>query len=163
MQHSWKLLLLTLAVLAVPAIAAPAAPQSAEAYLKSIYAHYNGNDDTTAKGIFLDKDADYRRYFTKDLADLMIADEKTAAKNGDVPSLDGDPFIDAQDWNITHLTIHVDSETAHDAKATIRFKNDKEAKVVHAILKNTADGWRFSDIIWNGNEGSLRGLYVKTK
>ncbi len=95
---------------------ADAAPQSAKEYLTGIYSHYIGDDRTTAKGIFLDKPSEIRRYFTKDLADLMIADDAAANKAGDVPALDGDPFINAQDWEITHVSIHIDSETERAAR-----------------------------------------------
>src|SRR5579862_1667420 len=124
---------------------AHAAPQSARAFLTAIYSHYLG-DDKTAKGIFLDKQSEIRRYFTKDLADLIIADEAVAYKNGDVPTLDGDPFVDAQDWQITHLVIHIDSETATAAKATVTFENVKEPQVVHLELVRHDPGWRISDI-----------------
>lgn len=138
---------------------ADAAPQSAKDYLTGIYSHYIGDDRTTAKGIFLDKPSEIRRYFTKDLADLMIADDAAAAKRGDVPNLDGDPFIDAQDWEIAHVSIHIDSETSTAARATVTFVNAKEPDTVHVELVRAADGWRFSNIIWK--EGSLRGLYKK--
>ena len=153
-----KRILALLPLLFLVTTGADAAPQSAKEYLTAIYSHYRG-DDRTAKGIFLDKPSDIRRYFTKDLSDLMIADDAVANKNGDVPSLDGDPFIDAQDWQITHLVIHIDSETEKAARATVTFENSKEPQTVHVELVRTADGWRFSDIIWK--EGSLRGLYKK--
>ncbi len=39
------------------------------------------------------------------------------------------------------------------------FVNAKEPEAVHVELVRTADGWRFSDIIWK--EGTLRDLYKK--
>jgi len=137
-----------------------AAVQSAEDFLKSIYSHYQG-DDRTAKGIFLDKPSDIHRYFAPDLAKLMIADEAAAAKRGDVPNLDGDPFIDAQDWTITNLVIHIDSETGDRAKATVHFENFKKPEAVRLDLVKMPEGWRISDIIWPGKDGNLRGLYTK--
>lgn len=140
------------------AVRADAAPQSAKDFLNTIYSHYQG-DDKTARGVFLDKPADYRRYFSPDLAALMIADAEAAAKRGDVPELDGDPFVDAQDWEITHLKIRVDSETDKDAKATVTFDNVKKPQSVRLNLIHTNEGWRTSDIFWK--EGSLRDLYKK--
>jgi hypothetical protein len=138
---------------------AQAAPQSAKDFLTEIYSHYRGDVDTTAKGIMLDKPADIRRYFAPDLAALIIADDAAAAKRGDVPELDGDPFVDAQDWNITKLAIHMDSETDSKARATVSFENYKKPDVVRLDLVRTSAGWRISDIVWK--EGSFRGLYKK--
>jgi hypothetical protein len=138
---------------------ATAAPQSAEAFLHGIYSHYMGDDRTTGKGIFLDKPSDVHRYFSDDLAALIIADDAAAAKRGDVPELDGDPFVDAQDWDIRNIVVHVDSETATTAKATVTFNNFKKPYTVHLDLVETPKGWRISDIFWK--EGSFRGLYKK--
>jgi len=89
------------AALARPAFAAD---PGATAFVQAIYAAYNGKD---AKGIPLDKDTAIRRYFEPSLAALMIKDAKDAARKGDVPSLDGDPFIDAQDWDIAGFDVAV--------------------------------------------------------
>lgn len=150
---------LVLLVLALSATAAAAAPQSAEAFLKDIYAHYGNDDKKSGAGVLIDTTAQLRRYFTADLVAMIDADEKVAAKHGDVPSLDGDPFIDAQDWDITDLVVHMDSETATRAKATVTFRNFKKPDTVHLDLVQTPKGWRISDIFWKS--GSLRGLYKK--
>ena len=157
MLRSFNLIMVSLALSVAAAVAAP--PQSADAFLRGIYAHYKGSDETTGKGIFLDKPADFRRYFTNDLADMAIADDDAAHKRGDVPELDGDPFVDAQDWEITDIVIHIDSETASAAKATVTFKNFKEPDAVHLDLMMTPKGWRISDIAWK--VGTFRGLYKK--
>ena len=106
MLRSFSLLVVSLALSVVTIAAAP--PRSADAFLHGIYAHYQGDDRTTGKGIFLDKPSDIHRYFADDLADLMIADDAAAEKRGDVPQLDGDPFVDAQDWDIKDIAIHID-------------------------------------------------------
>jgi len=157
MLRSFNFIVVSLALSV--AAAAAAAPQSADVFLRDIYAHYKGDDQTTGKGIFLDKPSDVHRYFADDLAALIIADDAAAAKRGDVPELDGDPFVDAQDWAITDIAIHVDSETATAAKATVTFKNFKEPHAVHLDLVETPKGWRISDIAWK--EGTFRGLYKK--
>jgi len=90
---------------------------------------------------------------------LMIADDAVAEKHGDVPQLDGDPFVDAQDWDIKDIAIHIDSEVGDRAKATVTFLNFKKPDTVHLDLVQTPKGWRISDIFWK--QGSLRGLYKK--
>jgi Protein of unknown function (DUF3828) len=157
MPRSFNLIVVSLALSAITIAAAPS--QTADAFLQGIYAHYHGDVGTTGKGIFLDKPSDIRRYFANDLAELMIADDAVAEKHGDVPQLDGDPFIDAQDWDIRDIAIHIDSETGDRAKATVTFQNFKKPDTVHLDLVQTPKGWRISDIVWK--EGSLRGLYKK--
>jgi len=152
---------LALVICAVsPASAAPpqTPPKTPEAFLQDIYSHYRGH---ASKGVPLDKDADWRRYFADDLVALITADEKAAAKSGDIPTLDGDPFIDAQDWDITHLTINVDTQSATAATATVKFENIKEPKTLHIKLIQTPKGWRIADIVWPGTEGTFRELYKK--
>jgi hypothetical protein len=146
-------------LLALAGVPAMAAPQSADAFLHGIYSHYSGDDRTTGKGIMLDTPAELHRYFADDLAKLVTDDEAVAYKAGDVPELDGDPFVDAQDWDIKHVVVHVDSETATNAKATVTFDNFKKPYTVHLDLVETPKGWRISDIFWK--EGSFRGLYKK--
>jgi hypothetical protein len=150
---------LTFIALAFSATAAVAAPQSADAFLKDIYSHYGDADKPAGSGVRIDTTEQLRRYFTPDLVALIDADEKAAEKKGDVPSLDGDPFVDAQDWNIRDVAIHIDSETVSAAKATVTFRNIKDRYTVRLDLAQTPKGWRISDIFWK--EGSLRGLYKK--
>src|ERR1700733_10728182 len=74
------------------------------AFVKAIYASYKGKN---AKGVTLNTDADLRRYFEPSLAALIGKDRKDAARHHDIPMLDGDPFIDAQDWDIASFDIAV--------------------------------------------------------
>jgi hypothetical protein len=134
-----------------------AAPD-AEAFVQGIYAHYHGTS-TTAPGIMLDSPAALRRYFEPDLAAIMIADDKKADANHDVPTLDGDPFVDAQDWEITDLSIVVDLKSGRRAEAEVHFKNFGESKMVHLQLVRLKAGWRIHDIDYGEGEGTLRGLY----
>lgn len=156
MRHVTTLLAIWVGLCAPPAFAAP---QSVDAFLQGIYSHYKGDIKTTGAGVLLDTPAQLHRYLTDDLAALVIADEDAANKRGDVPELDGDPFVDAQDWAITDIKIHIDSQSATAAKATVTFRNFKEPHSVKLDLVETRRGWRISDIFWR--EGSFRGLYKK--
>jgi hypothetical protein len=74
-----------------------------------------------------------------------------------VPELDGDPFVDAQDWEITGLGLKVTMNGAARATATVTFRNFGEPRTVTHELVKTASGWRIADI--KMKERSLRGLY----
>ena len=145
-----------LALAGVPAGAALADP-AAKAFLEKIYAAYKGKN---SKGIRLDSDAMLRRYFEPKLAALMIKDRKDAAKHGDAPELDSDPFIDGQDWEIGPVDIVVRDIAPDKASATAKFRNFKDQTTVVYDLVKFKDGWRIADITWNGKD-TLRGIYEK--
>ena len=133
------------------------ADPAAKAFLEKIYAAYKGKN---SKGIPLDSDAMLRRYFEPKLAALMIKDNKDAAKHGDAPELDSDPFIDGQDWEIGPVDIVVRDIAPDKASATAKFRNFKEQTTVDYDLVKLKDGWRIADITWNGKD-TLRGFYEK--
>jgi hypothetical protein len=144
---------------ALPASAAKAVTKEsvAKAFLDSIYQRYVGNSVETAKGIPLASAKSVRGYFTVGLASLIIDDQATAAKRGEAPVLDGDPFVGRQDWDISNLAIEVKETGALKAIGTVTFMNSgKPEKVVLELLRS-GDDWRIADITWES--GSLRGLY----
>jgi len=73
--------------------------------------------------------------------------------------LSGDPFIDAQDWEVKGLAIDLKEGGPARAVANVTFTNFGEARHVRLDLIKTAAGWRIDDIHWR--QGSLRGLYKK--
>ena len=138
---------------------APAAlaDPAAKAFLEKIYAAYKGK---SSKGIPLDSDAMLRLYFEPKLAALMIKDRKDAAKRGDIPELDGDPFVNAQDWEIGPVEIAVSDIAPDKASATVKFRNlEVDTTVVYDLVK-LKQGWRIADITWDGKD-TLRGIYDK--
>jgi hypothetical protein len=145
------------AMLALASIAA-AAEETAESFVNAIYAQYKP-EAKKPQGVRLDTDAAIRKIFEPSLAALIIADNAAAKKNDDIPTLDGDPFVDAQDWKITNVVISVAHDGADKAAATVNFKNLGKATVVKLQLVKTPAGWRVADVVWPGDEGNLRGLY----
>jgi len=134
--------------------AGQAAAQTPHAFLQAIYQHYIG---TNTAGVKLDSDADYRRYFTPDLAKIILDDIAKAQKNDDVPTLDGDPFIDAQDWSIPKVQIDVDDKATDKTVAKVSFKNEGTPETIAVDLVKIDGAWKIDDIHWP--EASLRGLY----
>jgi hypothetical protein len=139
---------------AVPAIAAEEPPL---AFMTSIYEAYKGKD---AKGLALDSPQKVRRYFEPSLAALINKDQQTAARRREVGRLDGDPFIDAQDWDISGFDISVSDVVGGKAKATVKFTNAGQAATVALDLVRVKNDWRISDITWlrDGKPQTLRGL-----
>mgnify|MGYP001062711887 CR=1 FL=1 len=130
------------------------AAETPEAFLKAIYAAYLGD----GSGIDLNDKRALDRYFTPDLA-TMIADDRAHAEAAeDVPMLDGDPFIDAQDWEIENLAITVEHGAEGKATGHVRLVNAGTPVAIDVRLVETPAGWRIRDIHWPN--GSLRGLYT---
>ena len=144
--------LLAAAALAVAANAEGASPR---AFVDGIYQHYVGKD--ASKGLPLASEAVIRRYFASPLADAMVKDFAEAHKAGEVPLLNGDPFVDAQDWEISNLKTDVKSTGANTAVATATFVIFMEPRTVTLDLLNTPAGWRIAEI--RSVSGSLRALY----
>jgi hypothetical protein len=142
-------------IVTAPAVAGDAA---ATAFVTKIYDAYRGKN---TQGIALDGDAKIRRYFEPSLAALIIKDENAAARRKEVPTLDGDPFVDAQDWEISTFDIAVNDVAPGKAVATVNFKNiDRPVKIELNLVKVRND-WRIADILSerDGQTESLRGLF----
>jgi hypothetical protein len=131
---------------------------AALAFVTAIYNAYKGKN---AKGISLDNASTIQRYFEPSLAALISKDQKDAARRHDAPELDGDPFVDAQDWDIATVNIALADSTPDKTRATVSFRNGSEPATVVLDLVMIASGWRISDITWqhDGKAETLRGLY----
>lgn len=130
------------------------AAETPEAFLKAIYAAYLGD----GSGIDLNDKRALDRYFTPDLATMIADDRARAEAAGDMPLLDDDPFLNAQDWEIKRLSIKVDHGAAGKATGHVRFTNGGVPVAIDLMLVQTAKGWRIRDIHYA--ESTLRGLYT---
>ncbi len=146
--------ILMLCAIAVSATRFAAAQDaSAQAFVEAIYKPYLNKD---FKGVPYSTAAGLRRYFEPKLANAMLKDMAAAAKRKEVGTLDGDPFIDAQDWEISNLAFSV--KTSGDkANAGVSFTNLGQPKTISLDLVKTRAGWRIADIV--APSGSLRQLF----
>ena len=147
------------AVLGALMAASPAAPvradQAAKDFLDAVYKTYVGKD---AKGVPIDS-ARFAKLLTPGLMNLIAADAKRAARRREVPNLDGDPFVDAQDWEIASYTIDVQDTAPGKATALVKFRNQDEDKTLTLYLLQINGAWRIDDI--TGADGSLRKLLAR--
>jgi hypothetical protein len=153
MQTRRNFLIGVVGVLAAgPIDPALAAEPAAKEFLSAIYGSYVGKD---AKGMPLDPPAT-DRLFTPGLLKLIEADARRAKKRGEVPNLDGAPFVDAQEWEINSVTVDVQDAGPGKAKAVVRFKNfDKDIAIAFELVQ-LKGRWRIDEIV--GPSGSLRTL-----
>jgi len=148
-------ILMLCAGIVIAGSAAVAQGASPLAFLESVYKVYRNNNN--AKGIDTSKPEVIRRYFAPALAKAMIKDMADARKKDEVPLLNGDPFIDAQDWEIANLALDVKSLDRRHATGVVTFTNAKEPRTVALDLIKTGDGWRVYEI--KTPNGSLRELF----
>jgi hypothetical protein len=141
--------LVALLLFAAPALA----EQGAEAFLHTIYDQYKG-----AEGPPLD-DAAIQKYFTPEMAGLIKKDSDAAKARGGVPLLNGDPFIDAQDWQIDGLKIVVDEPKPGIGVGVVTFNNFGQPFEIRLDLAKTPEGWRIAEIY--APSGTLRELFAK--
>jgi hypothetical protein len=123
---------------------------SAEAFLRDLYAPYLTGANQGQNYW------DLERYFAPDLARLMDAEARDAQRRNEVPRLDGDPFVDAQDWDVKNFALSVKTDGSN-ATAIVTFDNYGKAKRITLDLVLTHAGWRVSDV--KAPSGSLRALY----
>lgn len=127
-----------------------AAPQSAQSFLQSIYDPYLKPD---FKGLPYTEAA---RFFAPDLARAVDRDMGQAKQRNEPPTLNGDPFVDAQEWKITNLVIRA-SGKGDAATGVVTFDNFGKPQRLSVSLIRMAGDWRFTDI--TGASGSLRALF----
>ncbi len=123
------------------------------AFLQSIYDRYqNGGAgiDRTQEGVL-------QALFTPELAAMIADDDARAAADGEVPNLEADPFIDAQDGEIGPIDVTITDAPGGRMIGRASFTNSGEPKLIELVLAETPAGWRIEDVHWP--EGTLRGLY----
>jgi hypothetical protein len=150
----WCGALVVAITLVLPLSSAQADP-AAQAFIDGIYSQYRG---AKSSGVRLDGNAALERYFEPSLVALLVKDGEEAHKKGEVPKLDGDPFVDAQDWDITDVKSIITDAGKDRAQAVVTFRNFRKPKTVKLDLVRVGSGWKIADIVWD--EGSLRQLLM---
>jgi hypothetical protein len=143
--------LLALLLLAVPA-AVNAQEQTPLQFLQSIYDPYYKTANFKGQSYW-----EVDRFFAPDLARAIDKDFAEAKKRKEVPTLDGDPFVDAQDWKIESVVYAVTMIKDGKAAGAVAVVNLGEPKGIVLNLVKTPAGWRISDIVTAN--GSLRALF----
>lgn len=149
-----------LAAMAILLFGLPTSPQAfakdrdqgARQFLQAIYAQYAG---TNVNGVRW-RGPKSSQYFSQALTKLIAKDIKESG--GDVGRIGVDPFVDAQDFDITTLKIEIVSENAEEAKAIVSFINMSEPTQVTFDLTNTSQGWRIANMAWAGESRDLLSI-----
>jgi hypothetical protein len=152
LQHAIALLAVLITAL-LPAQAA----EDPKDFVTALYQTYVGKD---AKGIPVSSPK-ARQVLTPGLMKLIDADAKAAARRGEPPRLDGNPFIDAQDFDIKSFTVEIQEVGRFRAVATVTFRNEASVNNGPMILAlvRIGDEWRIDD--FRGDSGSVRRYLSK--
>jgi hypothetical protein len=147
------------AACAATATLAAAADGSPRAFVAAIYDAYVGKN---GDGVPMDSNQKIQRYFEPSLAAQMVKDQNDAAQRKEVSTLDFDPFVDAQDWDIAAYNVTVSDKGADKASATVTFNNFGKPQTVVLDLVKIKNDWKISDIAWTPHENpnTLRALYA---
>lgn len=132
------------------ALTAQAQGQTAQAFLEEIYKPY------LEQGFKGQPYEQAERFFEPILAQAMLQDIKEAKKRSQPPLLNGDPFVDSQNWFITGLEVSVIPKGTA-ATGIVLVVNQKKPRNINIDLMQTPAGWRIAEI--RGASGTLRGLY----
>jgi hypothetical protein len=152
----WLAAMLIFAAAVIVETAALAQGASPLTFLEQVYKPYRNSKN--GKGIDYSKPDNVRRYFGPQLAKAMLKDMADAKKRGEVPLLNGDPFVDAQDWEIANLKIELKpGATKRNATGVVTFTNAGEPRTITLDLIKTGGGWRIYEI--KAPSGSLREMY----
>ena len=129
---------------------AQAQSQTAQTFLEEIYKPY------LLQGFKGQPYQEAERFFEPVLAKAMLQDIQDAKKRGEPPRLNGDPFVDSQNWWISDLTVSAVPKGA-GATGIVLLINQKKPRSINVDLIQTPAGWRIAEI--RGASGTLRGLY----
>ncbi len=140
-----------ISAVAAPSLALAQRP-SAQAFLDAIYKPYLNRNFS---GQNYDEPG---RFFASDLAHAMKADATAAARRREVPLLNGDPFVCAQDWEISRLAVSV-STAGTRTTGVVTFEMMGKPRRVTLDLVQTPAGWRIADVACSSDPTSLRALY----
>jgi len=135
------------------------ADASPRIFVTAIYDTYVGKN---GDGIALDSEQKVRHYFEPSLAALILKDQNQAERRKESSTLDFDPFVDAQDWDIAAFDVVVSDMRPDKASATVNFNNFGKPKTVVMDLVKIKSEWKIGDITWTPHENPnrLRALYV---
>ena len=126
---------------------------SPEAVTKALY-----RKAVAAPGFGTDTVKAERQWLTPDLYARLMKKARLPVPKGDVPDIDGDVFLNAQDlptkWEVGKASI--DGTTAKVGVDLSWSDADKRHFTVFLIQINGA--WKVSDVDYNGKEGKLTDL-----
>ncbi len=138
--------------------AAPAMAQEgsegAEAFVRSVFAGYETEEDDA----WPMAEARLDRVWSSRMAGLIRRDRALATD--DPPYLDADPLCQCQDWGQFRVeSVQIGRDPGAGRRATIRFSNlGERATTVVRLGGNPNAGWRIDDVLQSNGHGLAEQL-----
>lgn len=129
-----------------------------ETFLSGIYKQYEGKD---AKGVDYSSPDKFGQYFDEAMTQLFVKDQKEAGE--DIGRLDFDPFVNAQDFELSAIQVKVSDSATGSAKVTVTFNNTGKQTASIFDLSMTKSGWRITDIHWQDSKKGLKDILSTAK
>jgi hypothetical protein len=148
-------------LLAFPAAVVFAPSAVPEATIKALYIEDTRSILGAGEGVMGSRAA-REKFFSRAALKALNDDEKAAEKRGEPPTIEGDPFIDAEDPDFADLNISrlsVDDQTASVAAEFARPSEKVREKITYSLIFERGR-WRIDDMIWgraNGAGETFRG------
>jgi hypothetical protein len=125
--------------------------QGAQSFLEQVFARYRGGRE-----VRYHDDAAMRTVFSPDLR-AALRHAYAATKPDEVPCLNGDPIVDAQEIRLTDVRIRAEPVGQGRARGTATFRNVGQPKTVRYSLIQNDGGWLIDDVSTR-NVPSLRAF-----
>ncbi|ACL57451.1 DUF3828 domain-containing protein [Methylobacterium nodulans] len=130
-----------------------------EAAVQAVYAQYQGSSKRpNLLSLRLDSAA-ANHFFEPELARAWLKDLASASNGDNV--IDVDPFIGAQDANVSKLSIERSKMMGEYAVVQANLRNFSKPTHVTYRLKRAPDGWRIYDVTSNQAQGLRRMLGLR--
>ena len=154
-------------LLAFPAAILLAGSTAPETAIKALYIADTRSILGVGEGVMGSRAA-REKFFSRAALKALDADEKAAEKRGEPPTIEGDPFTDADQPDFADLHISKlsgDDQTASVAAEFARPSEKVREKITYSLIFERGQ-WRINDMIWDRASGAgetLRGLLKSAK
>lgn len=97
------------------------------------------------------------RYFTRELANMILEDARSSSSRGEVGGIGGDPLYNAQDMRIRNFAVRERNPGSYGVEVVASFLNFNERHEVVFRLVPVGASWHIADIVYD-NGTTLMGI-----
>ncbi len=100
------------------------------------------------------------KWLSPDFLARLKAEQARPGNPDEVPNIDGDPFTDSQEYP-TRFVVGKATTEGQRARVPVRFSGKGAQRTLVALLRNSPDGWRVDDLVYEDGKTTLRSLLGK--
>jgi len=132
-------------------------PETAQAFLLRLYEPYT-------KPFTAEHYRQLAELLTPELGALLVKSSEGADARHEVPPLNGDYVVDAQEWKVEALRIRARATGRDRAAGTVRFSSLGRERTIVVELVRIGGAWRIADFRYEGGRtlsGFLKGAIAE--